>query len=510
VKIGANARIIAEKVDRLHDIWGADRFNIVAHSKGGLDSRHYLVHEEGDAYINKLIQIGTPNGGTGGEAAIRELGAYLTILVGIFNPVGGLVVAASFAIAADPVADVGIELKSGEGAIQLQPEEMARYNATLGFPPKRTQVYAIAGDWEFSGFWHNFLDLLLRWVHGGRNDVLVPVWSVYALPWINALPRVISAEPNFSARHDGIYLWIEPVFERILPLVLTHARPERAPRATCAASIAPTLAYGAGFCDGDCGCSSEDLYPCNLVTCAGACADRRCLKACTVGNFSVVNYGVVWECPWAEWACGCLTAEAWTEMSFASTASRETPVSGELQERGEPVPVEPLNAPHSPILLEKVLDGEVKTFDIIVEPTNVVVFELLHKKGVLELELMSPSGSVLTETSILPDQLLVNGTGSAKVKQFIVRNPNPGTWRMSVIGQDVPSPAGEPFLAFASFGDSESGLEISAALDKEAYVVGESIKLQATVHEFGWPIQGGAAVMCCFSRKWSFPPCGVV
>jgi triacylglycerol esterase/lipase EstA (alpha/beta hydrolase family) len=43
---------------------GAERINIVAHSKGGLDARVYLANNLSNKDIANLIMIGTPNAGS--------------------------------------------------------------------------------------------------------------------------------------------------------------------------------------------------------------------------------------------------------------------------------------------------------------------------------------------------------------------------------------------------------------------------------------------------------------
>ncbi len=48
---------------------GRNKVNIVAHSMGGLVAREYIRHYGGDAYVNKLIMVGTPNHGTYGQVS---------------------------------------------------------------------------------------------------------------------------------------------------------------------------------------------------------------------------------------------------------------------------------------------------------------------------------------------------------------------------------------------------------------------------------------------------------
>jgi len=55
-----NSAKISNKVDERLNRFGVEKVNIVAHSKGGLDSREYI---ESNDTVGRLIQIGTPNAG---------------------------------------------------------------------------------------------------------------------------------------------------------------------------------------------------------------------------------------------------------------------------------------------------------------------------------------------------------------------------------------------------------------------------------------------------------------
>src|SRR3954463_2063380 len=56
-----NSSKIRDRVDQLRSLWGVDKINIGAHSKGGLDSRDYI---ESHDTVASLIQIASPNSGT--------------------------------------------------------------------------------------------------------------------------------------------------------------------------------------------------------------------------------------------------------------------------------------------------------------------------------------------------------------------------------------------------------------------------------------------------------------
>ena len=59
-----SAEMVAEKVERLCQRYGMDRFHIVGHSMGGLLARHYIQHCGGDRRVKTLVTLGTPHRGT--------------------------------------------------------------------------------------------------------------------------------------------------------------------------------------------------------------------------------------------------------------------------------------------------------------------------------------------------------------------------------------------------------------------------------------------------------------
>lgn len=56
--------MIAEKIERICDRTGLERFHIIGHSKGGLIARHYVQHHGGDRRVKSLITLGSPHHGT--------------------------------------------------------------------------------------------------------------------------------------------------------------------------------------------------------------------------------------------------------------------------------------------------------------------------------------------------------------------------------------------------------------------------------------------------------------
>lgn len=69
--IRANAAHVNGRVQMLKQRWGVDRMNIVAHSKGGLDAKHYTTSPDYQGDVYHLIQIATPNAGSGSAQRFR-------------------------------------------------------------------------------------------------------------------------------------------------------------------------------------------------------------------------------------------------------------------------------------------------------------------------------------------------------------------------------------------------------------------------------------------------------
>ena len=62
--ISANSAYLEEQIIKVRKSHGVDKVNLVVHSKGGLDSRQYL-RRNGGSQVENLIQLGTPNHGSG-------------------------------------------------------------------------------------------------------------------------------------------------------------------------------------------------------------------------------------------------------------------------------------------------------------------------------------------------------------------------------------------------------------------------------------------------------------
>ncbi|MCA8949183.1 MAG: hypothetical protein KDE27_06760 [Planctomycetes bacterium] len=152
-----NAAKIAARVASARARFGVEAVNLVCHSKGGLDSRHYVEHSDDVAAV---VQIGTPNGGSP-LADLIQAGLLLTA----------------------PKLTILINALATPAGYQLTRPYMAGYNLFHGSNANVDYV-ALAGDYDPDCFFLNPLcrplqRLLLTLT--GRGDTIVPVSSVHTL-----------------------------------------------------------------------------------------------------------------------------------------------------------------------------------------------------------------------------------------------------------------------------------------------------------------------------------------
>ncbi len=179
--IGNNAAKIGVVVDRNLKRWGVDKVNIVCHSKGGLDSRHYVENRD---TVDRIIQLGTPNGGSpladaGQAASVGLLGPLITILINAL---------------------------AGPAGVQLTTPYMATYNAFHGHNPD-VEYNAIAGDYDPDCPWYNPFCRVkerLMLAIAGRGDTIVPIWSVHVLSYTRN-GTFGSSGGNKEATHSGLH-----------------------------------------------------------------------------------------------------------------------------------------------------------------------------------------------------------------------------------------------------------------------------------------------------------------
>lgn len=186
----ANANKIENKVAAMRNQYGVEQIDIVSHSKGGIDSRHF-VSRQPNPWVKHLLMLGTPNAGSPLADSIQA--AVPSLLRNMANDLAG---------------PAGIELTTGH---------MANYNATHALNSS-VDYRVVAGDYDpqMDRFEHlNALQCTLNaachqakldktWlgISGIPGDTIVPVHSVYANMFDGVTHHSEGADR--SATHTGI------------------------------------------------------------------------------------------------------------------------------------------------------------------------------------------------------------------------------------------------------------------------------------------------------------------
>ena len=209
--IEENAAKISTTINKLRTKWGVDKVNIVAHSKGGLDSREYAEYRN---TVDKLIQIGTPNAG---------------------SPLANLVQAGAI-VSVGVIGTVILDNLAGKASYQLTTPYMAFYNFIHAYNYKVAYT-SLAGDYTVSSY-PNPADLFLFILYGGHSDTVVPVSSVFALNYANHLPYP-SSGLDFSATHLG-ETKSQAIYDLLSPLVTAPVKNSQAQFQPEATAVQPT------------------------------------------------------------------------------------------------------------------------------------------------------------------------------------------------------------------------------------------------------------------------------
>ena len=180
-----NGRQVTHFAADLAERFGVQRISIVAHSKGGVDSRQHVSYHDN---VATLIMIATPNEGTP--------------LASLAGPFAGVLA---------PFSD--------NGTWDVTPAAMALYN-TLN-PPNPKTFYLVA-----SGEYDGVATELARWM--GPNDMVVPVASVHALPYApgwayqtrttDSAPQGVCAKRHLT--NHSCLLFYQNIFDDLLPYLL--------------------------------------------------------------------------------------------------------------------------------------------------------------------------------------------------------------------------------------------------------------------------------------------------
>ena len=202
-----NATLLSYGIAEMRERYGVDKVTVVAHSKGGLDTRRYL--QFGNRDVDRLIMIGTPNAGSN----------WAELTQAAFSTFG---------------LQEGLDNANGH---QLSTTYMNGVFNPGDYPSPGTQYIVYAGDHTNSG---GTSPPFLKFVLGGLNDTVVPISSVWGLPpqYGDYIYYVRESNDGFSihspllqdpdndfplSAFDELHPWIlEPTPSWVAPAFPTH------------------------------------------------------------------------------------------------------------------------------------------------------------------------------------------------------------------------------------------------------------------------------------------------
>ncbi len=178
-RVDDNVLVVQNWISMVTTRYGVQKVNIVAHSKGGLDSSASLL--DGTGRVKDLIMLATPYEGTPFADKILGDSALLAILVGLTNPETGLAAADLQQLLIDnfpAVLDLTLQHWSDVGL--LPSDGRASYYGVAGTNPRMFQsdVWDAADRWIYRDNCQ-FLGILGCQVD--PNDGAVPVYSLQSI-----------------------------------------------------------------------------------------------------------------------------------------------------------------------------------------------------------------------------------------------------------------------------------------------------------------------------------------
>jgi len=182
-----NAKKVKEKIEDIVKKHGEEKFNIIAHSRGGLEARYLISSLKMSPMIASLTTISTPHRG------VKAMNITLYIHDGFYKFVS-FFINLWFRILGDKNPDF---FRSSR---QLSEQECTEFNK-INIDDKSVyyQSYAAKMKHSFSDLLFLFLNPFLK-ITDGENDGLCPVESA---KWGN-FKGVITTEGTFGISHSGI------------------------------------------------------------------------------------------------------------------------------------------------------------------------------------------------------------------------------------------------------------------------------------------------------------------
>ncbi|WP_256841873.1 cell wall-binding repeat-containing protein [Ornithinimicrobium cryptoxanthini] len=212
--IANNADKIGVAVEETRERYGVDSVNMVVHSKGGLDSRHYVESHEG---VDRIVQLGTPNAGS----PLADLAQGIVVSVG---GIGGSLIG-------------GLAAPAG---VQLTTPYMWLYNNTHALSPE-VDFTVMAGDYSATGCPLTLDCLRDRFLLQvtGQGDTIVPLWSAHRFASMLQHTYASSGQDK-DATHGGLH-HSDAILDLLSPTVEQPGTDDTgAVFSTQSASIGPT------------------------------------------------------------------------------------------------------------------------------------------------------------------------------------------------------------------------------------------------------------------------------
>jgi triacylglycerol lipase len=182
-----NAQILKSSIEKIAKEEGVEKFNIIAHSKGGLEARYLISSLRQHDSVASLTTISTPHKG------VKAMNIALHIPDGLYKFAAFLVNTWN-RIIGDKQPDF---YKSSR---QLSEKECSEFNKiNVDNSSIYYQSYAAKMKYFFSDIIYIFLNPFLM-ITDGENDGLCPVYSA---KWGN-FKGIITTEGKFGISHSGI------------------------------------------------------------------------------------------------------------------------------------------------------------------------------------------------------------------------------------------------------------------------------------------------------------------
>lgn len=141
--VANNARTLSGLIPAIVRTFGADSYHIVAHSKGGLDSRHYLIFQPSDLELLSLTTLSTPHNGS--------VLADILVASGVSLDVSRVVKFSGFPTFTGLIAGLKTLMGADDGAKNLTTWFAAPFNAgNVGALPA-ADYYQVAADADRNG-----------------------------------------------------------------------------------------------------------------------------------------------------------------------------------------------------------------------------------------------------------------------------------------------------------------------------------------------------------------------